>query len=314
MITSSLEEYLKTIYVLKNTTLYRCDNSIKNTVLKMLKMFKENYTTEIILPKEESPKFFSLVMPKIKGNLKITDITPEEFEKYVPAELYVKVFLDYDKNNYIVADIKFCYRDIEFNPLKKFETKQFARDIAKENKVMDMFVKSGFMFEQANSRLILVDEAKIYQFLSEDIEDYMREFEVLATDNFKAREIKHPKMISIGVKVENNLLKVDLEGLNFDSSELAKVMEQYKLKKKYFRLKDGTFISLEKNETFEFLQGIENDADTFYSQMEKQQIQLPIYRTLYLDKLLENVKTTVRKDENYNKILDIPLYNILTEP
>lgn len=300
----SILEGKQYIYVLKNTTLYRCDKSIKNTVLKMLKMFKENYTTEIILPKEESPKFFSLVMPKIKGNLKITDITPEEFEKYVPAELYVKVFLDYDKNNYIVADIKFCYRDIEFNPLKKFETKQFARDIAKENKVMDMFVKSGFMFEQANSRLILVDEAKIYQFLSEDIEDYMREFEVLATDNFKAREIKHPKMISIGVKVENNLLKVDLEGLNFDSSELAKVMEQYKLKKKYFRLKDGTFISLEKNETFEFLQGIENDADTFYSQMEKQQIQLPIYRTLYLDKLLENVKTTVRKDENYNKIID----------
>ena len=300
----SVLEGKKYVYVLKKSTLYRCDKSIKNTVLKMLKLFKENYTTEIILPKEESPKFFSLVMPKIRENLEITEITPEEFEKYVPAELYVKLYLDYDKNNYIVADIKFCYKDVEFNPLTKFEITDFARDIAKENNVMDMFVKSGFMFEQANNRLILVDEAKIYQFLSEDIEQYMRSFEVLATDSFKAREIKHPKMTSIGVKVENNLLKVDLEGLNFDASELAKVMEHYKLKKKYYRLKDGSFVSLETNETFEFLQGIENDADTFYSQIEKQEIQLPIYRTLYLDKLLENIKTTVRKDENYNKIID----------
>ena len=300
----SVIEGKKYVYVLKNNVLYRCDKQLKNTVLKIVKMFKDNYTTEIILPKEESPKFFSLVMPKIKGNLEITEITPEEFEKYVPAELYVKVFLDYDRKNYIVADVKFCYKDIEFNPLIKFETKEFARDIVKENKVMDIFVKSGFMLDKANNRLILVDEEKIFEFLTQDIEYYMRNFEILVTDNFKTRDIKHPKITSVGVKVENNLLKLDLEGLNFNVSELSKIMEQYKLKKKYYRLKDGSFISLEKNDTFALLEGIQTDADTFYKQMENQEIALPIYRTLYLDKLLENMEATVKKDENYNLIIN----------
>lgn len=292
------------IYLLKCNVLYRCDKAMVNTVLKMVKLFKDNYTSEIILKKNESSKFFSLVMPKIKDNLEITKMSTEEFERYVPAELYVKVFLDYDKNNYIVADIKFCYRDIEFNPLDKFKTTKFARDIAKENIIMDMFVKSGFMFDEANKRLILVDEEKIYKFLSEDIEAYMQKFEVLATESFKTKEIRHPKINSIGVKVENNLLKINLEGLNFDISELSKAMEKYKLKKKYFRLKDGSFIDLEKNETFELLQGIEIDADSLYKQIEHQEIQLPIYRTLYLDKLLENLKTTVKRDEKYNKIIN----------
>lgn len=42
----------------------------------------------------------------------------------------------------------------------------------------------------------------------------MQKFEVMVTDNFKAKEIKQPKIGSVGVKIENNLLTIDLEGLN----------------------------------------------------------------------------------------------------
>ena len=39
----------------------------------------------------------------------------------------------------------------------------------------------------------------------------MQKFEVMVTDNFKSREIKQPKIGSLGVKVENDLLTIDLE-------------------------------------------------------------------------------------------------------
>lgn len=291
------------IYVLKNGKMYRCQKSMKNTVLKMLKKFKENYTTEIILPKKESSKFFSLVMPKINQNLEIKNISQEEIDKYMPATLKIKLYLDYDINNYIIADIKFSYRNIEFNPLEKFDSKDFARDIVHENKVIDLFVKSGFMLDQINNRLILSSEEKIYQFLYEDINEYMNRFEVLITDNLKNKGIRQPKMTSMGVKVDNNLLKLELDGLYYSSEEFAKIMENYKLKKKYFRLKDGSFVNLEKNVTFDFLSSIDNDAKGFFLKNMKQEIQLPLYRTLYLNKLLENMEINVVKDKNYEEIV-----------
>lgn len=106
---------------------------------------------------------------------------------------------------------------------------------------MNMFRKSGFMFEPQNLRFILPNDDKIYQFLSEDINKYMQKFEVLATDNFKTKEIIVPKAGALGVKIENNLLSVDLSQLNIETSELEEILEKYKLKKKYHRLKNGAF-------------------------------------------------------------------------
>ena len=56
----------------------------------------------------------------------------------------------------------------------------------------------------------------------------MKNFEILATDAFKKKEIRHPKISNIGIKIENNLLKINLSEFNFSPSELAEIMEKYK--------------------------------------------------------------------------------------
>ena len=75
----------------------------------------------------------------------------------------------------------------------------------------------------------------------------------MATDNFKTKQVTKPKIGSIGVKVENDLLKIDFSQIEFNLAELKDIMNQYKLKKKYHRLKDGTFIELEENKEKNFL-------------------------------------------------------------
>ena len=84
---------------------------------------------------------------------------------------------------------------------------------------MNIFRKTGFMFEPQNLRFILPDDEKIYNFLSEDINLYMKKFEVLVTENFKTKEIVAPKVGSLGVRVENNLLEIDLSKLNINPEE-----------------------------------------------------------------------------------------------
>ncbi len=69
-------------------------------------------------------------------------------------------------------------------------------------------------------------------------------------------------------------------------------MNQYKLKKKYHRLKDGTFIELEENKEIEFFDQILTGMDLDYKDIEEGEIDLPINRSLYLNQLLKGIKGT----------------------
>lgn len=291
-------------YLLMGSILYKCTKEFKENELKLLQIFRANFQTEITFPKKDLPELFSLVFPKVKKSMDIEKLNEEEIEKYIPQELYVKVYLDYDNRNYITADIKFVYGEEEFNPLLEPEI-QVARDIAKENDVLELFRKDGFMLDVQNARLILVNEEAIYNFLETEVEEYMQKFEVLATENFKQKEIRQPKVGTLGVRIENNLLKVDFENLDFDIKELKDIMAKYKLKKKYHRLKDGSFIKLEENETIDFIDGITESIDIDYSQIEKGELRLPVYRSMYLDRLLQNVKnTSIIKSDEYKNLVN----------
>ena len=291
-------------YILIKNTLYRCTKEFKDNELKIMEIFRKNFETEIIFSKQELSMFFSLVFPKIKKSVGLDKLNEEEIENYIPKDLYVKVYLDYDAKNHITADIKFVYGDNEFNPLLEQKI-DFARDLVKEDEVLELFRKVGFMLDIRNKRLILVNDEAIYNFLSTNVEEFMQKFEVLATNTFKQKEIKSPQVGNLGVKIENNLLKVDFSNINFDIQELKDIMIKYKLKKKYHRLKDGSFLKLEENETINFIDGITSQIDIDFSQIEKGELKLPIYRSMYLDRLLENIKSTsITKDISYKNMVN----------
>lgn len=291
-------------YILMNNILYRCGKEFKENTLKLLQIFKNNFTTQIDLRKSDLPQLFSLVIPKIKEKVKYDNLNKEEIEKYIPKDLYVKLFLDYNEKNYITADVKFVYGDIEFNPLLEPEI-EVARNIVKEDEVLEMFRQTGFMLDTANARLILVNEEAIYNFLSTQIEEYMQKFEVLATESFKQKEIKEPKIATLGIKIENNLLALDLSNLDFEPSEIKEIMSKYRLKKKYHRLKDGSFIKLEENETINFLDNITSTIDINFKEIQNGELKLPMYRSMYLDRLLQNLKNpNIIKSEEYKNLIN----------
>ena len=291
------------IYVLKEDKLYRCSKELKETSLKILDIFRKNYTKDVIFGKEDISTFFSVVMPKIKENLTIDERYHEQIEKYMPKELGVKIYLDYDKNNHVTADIKFCYDEIEFNPLVENPT-NLPRNIVKENDTLKVFLKTGFMLDKAHARLILADDEKIYEFLSQEIEYYMNKFEVLATDNFKRKEIRQPKIMNFGIRIENNLLNLDFQNIDMDLQEVSQILEKYQLKKKFYRLKDGSFIKLEDNENVAFLDSVISGMNLKYKDLEKTTLSIPIYRSLYLDRLLKNFKNIhVEKDDSFREFI-----------
>ena len=292
-------------YVLDGSKLYRCTKKFEKSNLKLLELFRQDYTTEIVFGKKDMINLFSIVLPRVKEAIKMQDTLKQELEKFRPKDLTVKVFLDFDKNNFLIADVKFGYEKQEFNPLNEKEKITFPRNMVKETKALSVFRKTGFMLDTQNLRFILTDNDKIYEFLTQDINYYTQKFNVMVTENFKTKQIRQPKIGNMGVKVENDLLSIDLNNLDIDLKELKAVMEQYNLKKKYYRLKDGSFLELEDSQEIQFLDKLIGGLNVEDKEFEKGTLNLPVYRSLYLNKLLKGIKgTQITKNDNYKSIVN----------
>ena len=295
-------------YVLTEDKLYKCTKEFENTNLKLINIYRENYLTRILLNKNQLGDLFSVVIPRVKNAVVIEEKIAEEVKEYQPENLGVKVFLDFNEKGHLVADVKLCYGDNEFNPLDQNEEKEFKhpRNIIEETKAMNIFKKTGFMYDVKSVRFILPDEDRIYNFLTNDINYYMKKFEVLATDNFKRREILKPKFETLGVKIENNLLSIDLSKININLNELENVVDKYKLKKKYYRLKDGSFLDLQDSKEIDFIEKLISGGDIGFSDLKTGIIRVPVNRTLYLDQLLKQIKSTeIRKDNEYKNMVNV---------
>ena len=293
------KEYL---YAINDEKFERC---IKNSTYakNILKIFSSNATNEIVFSKKELPDFFALILPKAKELISLDKVSDECIDKYKPGELGVKIFLDIDKNRNIICDVKFCYGDVEFNPFGQVNDDVIRNRISEEN-VKKCFQDTGFKINDSTNELYMNDDEKIYDFLTVGINYYMDKFEVLVTNNFKTIEIRQPRIGTIGVKIENNLLNVNFSDVDFELAEIKEIMQNYKLKKKYHRLKNGAFISLEDNADIKFIDDLFTGADIDFKNINKNEIKMPIHRSLYLNKLLEgNKNKNIVKDANFKKVV-----------
>ena len=298
------------VYISKPNEIIRCNEDFDNITLPLIAILRNNHLKEVAISNEQLTQLFSVVMPNYKDTIEIEEKAEKSIEVYKPKELGVKVYLDFDEQGYLIADVKFCYGDIEINPIidgiTKSENKiNIPRNTLEEAKVLNTFISSGFMKDEQRNCFIIVGDEIIYNFLSNDIEYYMQKFEVMVTDEFKKKQIRQPQMGTIGVRIENNLLELDLTSLDIDIDEISEIMSKYKLKKKFHKLKDGSFLELQDNNQVDFIDKIVDGMDVDYSNIENGTIEIPAQRTLYLNQLLKGLKNTkIVKDQNYKNIVN----------
>lgn len=291
------------IYIYYDKNIYRLGKEFIENKHNILKAYLNNYCSNIHISKKNLTNFFSLIYPNIKKDTDIKKDIYESVKLYIPQVLIPKLFLDFDNRNYLIANLKFCYEDVEFNPIEKEDIKA-NRNLLEEAIYLNKLIKTGFLLDEKNKRFIINNDDVIYNFIEDDLEEYSRTSEVYTTENFNKKNIKKSKKTAIGVKINNNLLEINLEKLPIDKKEIKEILQKYKLNKKYHRLKDGSFVSLEDNKDVEFLSDLLEGMDTSYKSIDEI-IQLPINRTLYLERLLKNnPQVELIADEKYKTIVN----------
>ncbi len=290
-------EYLvspKNIYIFWRSNIHTVSRKKHYKVQSILEMFKN--TKIVLIPKDKINEFKEYVFPEIIDYVQ-TDMIPEKIEKegIVVNKLASKINLDLDEKENIILELKFCYSNYEFNILDNnlkdyIAENNIVRDTEKEIQVLKTIFMDGFVISNDGKYFILEDEDKIYDFLLEKIAIYMNEFEVLVTEKLKNRKVTTPKISKISIKLEKGLLELNISKINIDFNEIKDILKSYNVNKRYYKLKNGDYINLEKNEDIEILNDIQNILDVNYEKLQDGILKIPINRGIYLEKLLSKTK------------------------
>ncbi len=274
--------------------------TMEKELLEIFDLFK--MAEEILIPKDKLKDFEQYVLPKIKY-VKVD--LPEEIAKegLIVNQLSSKILLDVDDRGNILLELRFVYKNCEFNVLENnykqlIKENNITRNVPDEAEVIKRIFMDGFEFVSGRKEFIMKDQDSIYDFLSQKINSYFNEFEVFATDKFKNKQIMKPKISNIGIKIDNGLLELDFSKINIDINEIKDILKNYRLKKKYYKLKDGNFLDLSNDENLNLLEEMEETLDIDYSKVTEGKVNLPINRSLYLEKLMDSNKDiAVSKNE-----------------
>ncbi|MBF8981925.1 SNF2 helicase associated domain-containing protein [Lutibacter sp. B2] len=258
---------------------------------------QDNNTIKI--PQEYKEKFVSEVYPFVKKLGKINMDEKIQSAIYAP-KIKPKIYFDREGNK-IIAEIKFVYGDIIINPfnndqkLDMEEERILVRDLEKEEELLNIFEDAEFMVK--NNQVYLEDDEKIFEFVYKKI-DIFKEFgDIYYSESFKTMEIKDSSSFSGGIRLNsgNDLLEFKFEIEGISNAELATVFQAIKEKKKYYRLKDGSYLPLEIEELSKVGQ-IVDYLELGKKDFEKEILEIPKFRALYLDEHLKetNLKSIKR--------------------
>lgn len=299
-------------YVLVDNVLYHCKTDFAKEKYPLLKVMKEKIRREeqnkLFFIDRDMKEFCLSVLPQIESRL-INQVEQGELEDYIPKPLKIKLYLD-SENKEITAKIDFCYGDTTVKPEQKEAFVVVMDDIVKDNIVRDIVKERSFIYElekwgfqRSDDLWYLSSEEEIYDFLIYGIESLLEICQVNVTDALKSFKIIRSPIASMGIKIKNDLLNVSLETLGMSLDEVLSVLEAYKERKKYYRLKDGSFVNIDEAGVQE-LADIIDGLDLTDKEKDKGEVTLPKYRALYLDNVAKsNKQIKVERDKDFKQII-----------
>lgn len=247
-------------------------------------------------------KFLEVILPVINETFQIT--IPEEIKsKFITEDLEGIVYLDREGLN-IIAVLNFRYGDIEFNSFEHPQEEDYIilRQALDEDLLIESLESYGFQPDQ--SRYVMDNNDKIYKFLSEGLEDLSEKCDLYYSDSFKNLKIKTPANLSVNVSLRSgmNFLDLDFDLEEMPKEELREILRAYRVKKKYYRLNNDSFVDLEApiiKDLWNFLSAI----NISYKDMDKPIIKLPNSHAMYLETALENKRINIIKDQNFDELV-----------
>ena len=234
-------------------------------------------------------EFYYKLLPVLEEIADVTETNSVKFRHYLLPEPRFTFYLDAGEGE-ASCRVHVNYGSKEFSALDMLgirrESLELFRDRGRENEVLHQAMQWFPEADTEKGELRCGDEKRIYSLMKTGTERLMELGEVRCTKRFLGkREVKKVK-VSVGVSLSSDLLELDISTEDISQAELLDILKSYRKKQSYYRLKDGSFADLEEP-SLEMLAELTEAMNVKDRELLKGKLKVPMFRTLYLDKLLE---------------------------
>ena len=285
-------------YLFHEFELWRLSEEYSKQLTALLKLFQSKKS--LLIPSKYMPTFYNNVLISVKEHLSILG---DDISEFAPLPLLSKLYLDMPKPNMVTARLVFSYGLEEYNaftPSKMSTYRNYSEEITTQ------LVLRRYMSSVDNTTGLAKIENSLdafYDFFANGINECEKHCQIYATDKIKAIELKTAVRISMGVRLQNDLLEINFDTNDFPIDELNHVLQAYQMNKKYYRMKSGSFVTLEESSLSE-LSSVLSDLNVRAVDIEKGKVIVPKYRALPLDSKLSSIGLlNVERDLEYKTLV-----------
>lgn len=270
---------------------------------QLKQMLEASGTNQIPIPQEQLDSFLAKVVPGLKkfGVINLPESITKEMAK---TPLVAKLYLDRVKNR-LLAGLEFHYENIMINPSENREyvgRTPLIRDVEKEREILQLIEES--MFTKTEEGYFLHNEELEYEFLYHIVPKLQKHAQIYATTAVRNRITKENARPKIRVKVKKertNWLEFKFEIDGIPEKQIKEVLMALEEKRKYYRLQNGSLLSLETREFEEinrFLHAVPVQDEDLESSLN-----VPIVQGLRLMEAVDNQDVMIQ-EASFRKFLE----------
>ncbi|HJC57841.1 MAG TPA: DEAD/DEAH box helicase [Candidatus Eisenbergiella intestinipullorum] len=267
-----------------------CVSRERTEEIREFLLYMDHYgKSGLYIAPSELPAFVRDMLPVLSGHfqIKMENFDPE---RWLPPQAGFALYLDAPQRDLITCSLFSVYGEERYN---LFEDTALSgqRDTWRETEFSGQVASFFTAFDPQRHQMVLSGEEELYDFLQEGLfrlQELAAAFgaEIYISDALKGIRVLPSPHVSVGISLSGGLLELELSCEEMPLAELAQILSRYDRKRKYFRLKDGSFVDLSDA-------GVRSLSDLGYSLCLKEKelaegsLQLPGYRALYLNDSLE---------------------------
>lgn len=283
-------------YIIIDNTFYKVSDEQRKLMNELKKLIELTKTSVLPVTKDQMESFVSYVLPQIEkiSKLEIADDVSSEIIKF---PLQAKLFID-RMDDVLQLNLEFHYGKNLIEPFEQEPAKKdgpiLMRDTVKEQAILNRLEATSPTFR--GKYLFIEGEEEIFEFLYERLPALEDEVDIFMTSAAKSLVVtdQFAPVTNIDVDSSGNWLEVSFDMSGITPEEVKNILHSVVEKKKYYRLPNGAFVSLQTDE-FDTIQNMFEELKIRPSQLENGRIQLPIYRGVQLDELIAKKKAKYGK-------------------
>lgn len=283
--------------------IYRIERKKIEPVRDFLNCMSQIPEQKAFIQKEDVPAFCSQLLPKLE---KFYGCRKIDFDaaQYLSAAVTFEIYLDAPQKDFLTCKAFACYGEDKHALFGKEEAKkQGGRDFFREMEVGNIISSYFSAYDEKEGMLALSgDEDKLYELLAYGIPRMQELGEVFISDVLKRLRVMPSPKVSVGISLAGDMLELSMSAADMPMEQLIEILSKYDRRKKYFRLKNGSFVETGSDE-LDALVRMKEELGITDRQLKKEQIALSKYRAFYLDGELEQASFGVTRDGDFQELI-----------